>query len=65
MRIRNFSGHLGVILDQNKHCLYYDMFLLIQNDKGLGTVFLEFSMRVSNFIWLIRVVLVIYKHCLY
>ena len=38
---------------------------LIRNDQDLGNIFLEFSMRVRNFEWLVRAILVINKQCLY
>ena len=65
MRVRNFIGLVRVILDLNKHCLYYNKRRLISNDQDLGNVFPEFSMRVRNCAGLVRVILVIYKHCLY
>ena len=65
MRVRNFAELARVILDLNKHCLYYNKCWLIRNVQDLRNFFLEFSMRVRNFAGLFRVILVINKHLLY
>ena len=65
MRVRNFTGLVGVILIIYTLRLYYYKCRLIRNDQDLGDVFIEFSMLVRNLIGPVRVILVIYKHCQY
>ena len=62
--VHNFIGLSRVILDVNKHCLYYNTCWLIRNDQDISNVFLEFSNYVRNFTGLSRVFLVLEKQYL-
>ena len=65
MLVHNFTVIVEVILVIYKQPLYYYKCRLIRNAQDLGNVFSEFSMRVHNFAWLVRVILFIDTLTLY